>query len=232
MATPGSLFFALSLVCAAQAAGLGGAEATALPAPRLAFEAQAVVASGLTPGGQVAWFSIAREIAEYDATVVPRTDIATVAADGTARFALGRDVPFKSIWVAVDLASGAYIAGSPAGFPLKQVGFRGAGLLHNANRADQIDEGRSFVVVFLARPHLAVGAGPGDASGAWILAVGHGSDQDDNRGSDGRVTVSLDRLRPLAKSPAPPAHLAANDVVAVIDPIFMEMVLVRAGPLP
>jgi hypothetical protein len=225
-------FAVLSLACAIQAAGLVGGSAAAVPAPRLVFEAQAVVATGLSPGGQVAWFSIAREIADYAATVVPRMDIAAVAGDGTARFALGRNVPFKSIWIAVDLASGAFASGSPAGFPLEQMGWRGAGLLHNATRADQIDEARSFVVVFLARPHPAAGSSANDGSGAWFAAVGQGSDKDDGSSTEGRVTVSLDRLQSVGRSPAPPSHLGANDVVAVIDPTFMEMVLVRAGPLP
>src|ERR1044072_6438568 len=76
--------------------------------PVISFETAAVVASGITPGGKVVWFSVAREIAEHPSTIVPRQQVVEHSmGSGTVRLDFERDVPFQSIWVAVDLTTGA-----------------------------------------------------------------------------------------------------------------------------
>jgi hypothetical protein len=209
----------------------GTAYAAQQPAvnPVITFEDQAVALSGLTPGGQVAYFSIAREEAEYAATIVRRAGIATAVADGTVVVPLGVSVALKSIWVVVDLSSGSYAAQTPTAFPLRQVNWRAAGLLPNKDRADQINEGRAFVVFFVARPQAGSSSSSNADAGAWMGTVGDGSTDDDDGAADGQLTVSIDRLQPLGSSGAPPAHFQKKDVVAMIDPTFMEVVLVQAG---
>ena len=69
--------------------GLATAEATAKPV--ISFSPQAVAASGLTPGGKVVWFGVAREISQRTATLVRREEIVTDDdKDGAVRLELGR----------------------------------------------------------------------------------------------------------------------------------------------
>ena len=72
-----------------------------LAQPGVTLEPRAAVASGLTPGGQVVWLGVAREISEDLATIVRRDRLDVADAKGGARFELDRDVALKSIWVAV-----------------------------------------------------------------------------------------------------------------------------------
>ena len=75
--------------------------------PALSFELEAVVARGISPRGQAVWFSVAREISRQSINVVPRYEIVTDEdGDGAVRLELGKEVPLRSIWFAVDLATG------------------------------------------------------------------------------------------------------------------------------
>lgn len=87
--------------------------------PVVTFETSAVVAGGLTPKGQVVWFSVAREISRQATSVVPRIELGKDDdGDGTVRLDLDEDVPLRSIWFAVDLATGEAGVAAPEGFPL------------------------------------------------------------------------------------------------------------------
>lgn len=86
------------------------------PAPSLTFEPAAVVASGVTPKGKVVWFSVAREIADFAATVVRRDQVVEDEdGDGKVRLEIGTPIPLQSVWLAVDLASGAFAVAVPEG---------------------------------------------------------------------------------------------------------------------
>jgi hypothetical protein len=69
---------------------LGPSPAVAAVSPAIAFSPQRVIASGLTPGGQVVWFGIAREISQRVATIVRRTKIGEADKDGAAAPELGK----------------------------------------------------------------------------------------------------------------------------------------------
>ena len=180
-----------------------------LAQPAITFEPQAAVASGLTPGGQVVWFGVARESAEGVATIVRRDRIDTADAQGGARFDLDRDVPYKAIWVAIDLTTGTSAVATPANFPLVEVELPLSDLLPggaDSTVADAIQSGRDLVEVLLLRPGV----------GAWGLLAGRGGTNDEN-GGDGPMRVSLTRLQPVGTSPASPSRLAGNDLVVLID---------------
>jgi hypothetical protein len=69
-------------------------EALALD-PAISFAPEAVEASGLTPGGKVVWFGVAREISERSATIVRREKIVSDDdKDGDVTLDLGRPVPW------------------------------------------------------------------------------------------------------------------------------------------
>jgi hypothetical protein len=193
-------------------------------APTITFQPRSITVAGITPKGQALGFSVARELAEDDvATVVRRTQVLTDDdGDGKVEWDLDRDVPLRSIWVAVDLATGQVAAASPAGYPLRRVSWRGGGLGRGGAGADQVADIRSFVEVLLVRP----------GQGAWQLTVADGSAQDADGAADGKLAAALDRLEPvpgLPGIPGPPSRFDPSDVVVVLDPNRMELIVVQAG---
>jgi hypothetical protein len=193
--------------------------------PEITFQPRSLAVSGLSPKGQAVGYGIAREIAEDDvATVVRRAQLlADDDGDGKAEWALDREVPLRSIWVVVDLATGEVAAAAPEGYPLRRVDWRGVGLVRGNPRADRVEDARSFAEVLLVRP----------GQGAWRLTLGDGSDLDDDGKPDGRLAAALDRFEPFPGTSAPPPdRFDPRDVVVLIDPNQMELTVVQAGVKP
>jgi len=183
--------------------------------PRISFEKEAVIASGVTPGGKVVWFSIAREISLHTATIVPRQQVVEDTAKvGSVRFELDREVPFQSIWVAVDLTTGALDVAAPQGYPLRRFEVPASSLRHDESGDDWIESTRGYVALMLVRPE----------HGAWWSLVGDGGTDDDDGAYDGRLVASLPELREVEGSTLEaPESFAARDVVIVIDPNAMAV---------
>jgi len=183
--------------------------------PRISFEKEAVIASGVTPGGKVVWFSIAREISLHTATIVPRQQIVEDNAKaGSVRLELDREIPFQSIWVAVDLTTGALDVAVPQGYPLRRFEIPSSSLRHDESGDDWIESTRGYVAVMLVRPE----------NGAWWSLVGDGGMDDDDGAYDGRLLASLPELREVEGSDLEaPESFAAKDVVIVIDPNAMAV---------
>jgi hypothetical protein len=189
--------------------------------PAITFQKSSVTMAGVTARGQVVGFSVGREVAEDDvATVVRRSQVLTDDdGDGKVQWDLGRDVPLRSIWVAVDLATGQVAAAAPEGYPLRQVDWRGLGIVRGDPRSDRVEDARSFAEVLLVRPGV----------GAWRLTVGDGSDADDDGLPDGKLAAALDRMKPVDGTAEPPSRFDPRDVLVLVDPNRMELTVVQAG---
>lgn len=182
--------------------------------PELAFEESAVVASGIRSKGQVAWFSVAREIADDWATIVRREDVAEdTDGDGVVRFDLDRPVPLKSIWVAVDLTTGEYAVGTPEGFPLQQLDLPSRGLGRAASGPEWVESPGQLAEVLIVRP----------GAGAWGMTAGDGGEGDEGPRGDRRVTVSLPRFHGVRATAAAPERYSPRDLVFSIDPDLMKV---------
>ena len=190
-------------------------------APEISFQQRSVTVDGITAQGQVVWYSVAREVAEDDvATLVRRSGVRSDEdGDGKVSWDLEGDVPLRSLWVAVDLATSRLAVAAPEGYPLRRVEWRGRGLgRDDARAADRVEDLRTYADVLLVRP----------GEGAWRLTAGDGSPQDDEGAADGKLAVALDRMRPvegIAGEAAPPARFGVKDVVVLIDPNRMELVV-------
>lgn len=189
--------------------------------PVLAFEERAVVVSGLTPQGQVVWFSVAKQIEGGMAHFVRREEVLPDAdGDGAVRFELDRTVPLQSIWVAVDLATGAAAVGTPEGYTLRDASAppgRGRGV---AGRPDWVEEGREILEMLVVRP----------GQGAWGMTLGDGGANDEDGRGDGRSTAALARMRAVGTSTANPAPLERfepKDLVFAVDLDRMELLTER-----
>ncbi|HKI04138.1 MAG TPA: hypothetical protein VKK31_19315 [Thermoanaerobaculia bacterium] len=207
---------------------LSSLSSAALAQPAITLQQRSVTVEGITAKGQVVWFSMAREVSEDDvATLVRRAEAQTDGdGDGRVVWDLDREVPLRSIWVAVDLATGRADAVSPAGYPLRKVSWRGRGLARDQVRSDRVEDIRSYAEVLLVRP----------GEGAWRLTVGDGSEQDDDGAPDGKIAAALDRMRPVTGAVAgtageaePPKRFGPRDIVVLIDPNRMELTIVEAG---
>lgn len=187
--------------------------------PEISFRPGSVTVDGMAAQGQVVWYSVAREVAEDDvATLVRRSGVRVDDdGDGKVLWELEWEVPLRSIWVAVELATGRVAVATPEGYPLRRVGWRGRGLGRDNARADRVEDLRTYADVLLVRP----------GEGAWRLTAGDGSDQDDDGVADGKLAVALDRMRPVEgiAEAAPPSRFGSKDVVVLIDPNRMEVVV-------
>jgi len=187
--------------------------------PAITLSQRIVSVSGITPGAEVAWLSVAREIEDNSARVVRRGgSVLDDDKDGTVRWEIDRGVPWQSIWAAVDLASGAVALATPDGYPLRDVTPQhpghGNGL---AGRQDWDVDDRAIVHLLIARP----------GGGAWTITTGDGGDDDASRPGDGRLVASLARLHALGAAPAPPERFNPRDIVIAIDPDRMEVFVER-----
>ena len=184
----------------------------------ISFEPEAVVARAITSKGQAVWFSVAREISRRSIDVVPRHAIALDEdGDGAVRLELGQEVPLRSIWFAVDLATGETAVATPEGFPLLEMELPGNAIPAALNR---LDLERRFAYLVLVRPGV----------GAWHLRVGDGGESDDDGQPDGALRAALSGLTPVQEGGPPvPEHYSPQDVLHVIDPERMESAMVRIG---
>lgn len=186
--------------------------------PGISFEPDAVMVRGISPKGQTVWFSVAREISRRSTNVVPRHAIVTDEdGDGTVRLELGQEVPLRSIWFAVDLATGETTVAVPEGFPLLEMELPGDAIPAALNR---LDLERRFAYLLLVRPGV----------GAWQLRVGDGGASDEDGEPDGTLRAALSSLTPVLEGgPPPPERFSPRDVLLVIDPERMESTTVRIG---
>ena len=186
--------------------------------PTVSFETEGVVARGITPRGQAVWFSVAREVSRRSTNVVPRRVLATDDdGDGTVRLELGQEVPLRSIWFVVDLATGETGVATPEGFPLLEMDVPSRAIPAALNR---LDLDRRLVYLLLVRPGV----------GAWHLRIGDGGASDDDGEPDGTLRAALDSLAPVQESgPPPPEHFSPKDLLLIIDPERMESASVRIG---
>ncbi|MFY9824608.1 MAG: hypothetical protein WAM82_24740 [Thermoanaerobaculia bacterium] len=183
--------------------------------PAITFEDNAVVASGLSAGKTVVWFGIERSVdADYSSTLYQHYTTDTVASDGSARLALDHSVAAASIWVAVDLDTGAFGVAAPASSPLNQTAQTSSSLLQGAGAlTDQFVDTRVYVLGLAVRP----------GQGAWLFGGGDGGPRDLDKSANGQLSFALDEFDPLPGSPDAPAKAGSTDTWFVIDPQAMEI---------
>jgi len=202
------------------------AHGAAAAAPALGFGAQGLTGSGFSPGGQVVWFGSARLVAEdYYLTLAHFQSVTLADAGGAARYDLGKPLPPASVWVAVDLTTGAYALATPNGVPPRLADLPTLRTGSGAT-SDLVEDRRQLVAALLVRPGL----------GAWELTVGDGGPADEDGAGDGHLQFSLARMHPLvlatadaSLAPPAPARLATQDLLLVLGTDRLEVSLLPAG---
>lgn len=204
------------------------AAASAPPELAVSFEEAAVLAAGLTPGGDAVFWSVAREPLGYHQRIVPRSAVVVVDALGEARFALeeGGPVPLKSAWAVADVASGAFAVAAPPGFRLRQVPFPGRAFEVGApGVVNRLRHELESLYLLVVRPGV----------GAWQLEAWDRGPKDRSGADDGRVLTSLEDLEPLEPAgPDPPERFAGGDLIVVVEPAELRYYATRllGAPAP
>ncbi|MFY9824616.1 MAG: hypothetical protein WAM82_24780 [Thermoanaerobaculia bacterium] len=185
--------------------------------PAITFEDSAVVASGLSAGKTMAWFGVERLVdADYSSDLYQHYTTDTVAADGTVRLVLDRPVAAASIWVAVDLDTGAFDVAAPDSSHLNRTAQTSSRLLLGAGSVpDQFLDTRTYVLGLAVRP----------GQGAWLFGGGDGGPRDLDQSANGQLSFALDGFDALPGSPAAPAKAGSTDLWFVIDPAALEIAI-------
>lgn len=195
-----------------------------LAQPNLTFTPQSVLAAGLSPGGEVVFFAVARIPLGSHQRLEAHREVVAADGAGEAVLELADGVPRRSVWAVVDLASGDYALGTPEDYPLRQASLApeafdpgpGGGL-------DRIRHRHRRLELLLLRPGV----------GAWTLRAADGGEGDADGAADGTLTTALDALEPLTPAAQVVAALLPGDVVVVLDPERMNVTAARlAGTEP
>jgi hypothetical protein len=187
----------------------------------LTFKGQTVAASGLTPGKPVVWFGVEHRIdAGYSTDLTQHYEVGTAAADGTATLDLSQPPSPRSYWAAVDLGTGAYALSTPDGSAeIVRAAQRSSLDVAAGSRSDGLVDTRQYLMGLLVRPGV----------GAWTFAGADGGPRDEDANSDGHLRFALDGLNPLPGSSAAPSRVDQGDVWLIVDPLAMEITVLKGG---
>lgn len=198
---------------------VGGSASAATIA--LSLEPDGVSVADVTPGGQVALVALSRVAADAIVRVERRDELLTDDdRDGAVRLEVAGGPAARSVWVAVDLASGGWAVAYPAGYPARVLTLGRAGL---AAQAAAFDQPGSELEVLLVRP------GDATSAGVWRGALGDGAAGDADVVADGSLRVipaTLDRLGDRAA----PDGFATGDILVLLDPKVLSHAVIAVPP--
>ena len=175
------------------------------------FGPSSVVISDVTPGAQVYAFGVAIEFMGYYNAINGYEALLTVAPTSTTvEWDIGKSIPLRSVWFALDLASGSDAASpAPGYFPAVRVPFSETNFVRDAGGriVDLRYPGDHAWFVLVRRGH-----------GVWRELPTDGGGLDDDGKQDGFVTMRISRLQPKVGTIEPaPDSLEFGDVVFVIN---------------
>lgn len=187
----------------------------------ISFTSDAVQIGPVSPGGTVYAFSVAREPQGYHTNVVPREALlADENKDGIVEWRVGKSVPLRAIWLAVDLVSGDATAALSPGYRAKAIRLTDDHVKKDV-RGDITDLAYpgSLIEMIVVRP----------GTGVWAQTVGYRSTTDTGT-VRGRVGLPVERFKARANTKAPPpAKLQRGDVVFLLNSGRAEYTLYTVG---
>lgn len=194
--------------------------AAAQQAPVMTLGADSIVITGLTPKASVFAFGVAREKLGYFVDVVPRqVTLRDDDGDGRVEWPIEHGVALRSIWMAVDLTNGRYVASAPAEYGATRIALSDQHLKKFGGDVTKLAFPGTFVEFLVVRPEV----------GAWRSVAGLHGPQDEGTDED-RITVSTLRLEPQGDNHQPPPDkLKKDDVVFFVNSARAEYGIVRIG---
>lgn len=182
----------------------------------------AVVADGVTPGGNAVFFGVLHDNSSSIPGQVRKAAILKDDdGDGTVRFSMPDGVPPLGVWAVVDLSTGNAKLGSMRGFDITpyddavEQSFKGDVRGRFVRLEREMGEAEMLVV----RP----------GQGAWTLRGTEGGAEDDDSELNGQLVLPFSKLVSLTADDRPPGDVLPGDVVILINPRDMRAF---AGTLP
>jgi hypothetical protein len=211
----------LCLLFTAAVAGAATADRTPLT---VQFFDEAIVIGAVTRGGNVAVFGVAREMSDGHPPLprlVRRVEVlADQDRDGMVRLELGKPVPHVAMWTFVDLSTGASAALPSPGYEPTRLDLTEQLLKQdNAGQLKKLDLPFAEIDMLLVRP----------GTGVWRLNTAKYSQADESKHPEKPIRLDVESMLPVGNSPAAPHNFKPGDVLAIIDPRWMQYGLVEVG---
>ena len=184
------------------------------PTVSISFSATAVVVTDVPPGHDILVFGIAKEPSQYFTTQVQRERILSPApGEHSVTWDIGKTIARRSVWCAVDLRTGDFDVKAPPSGVLSRMTDGPSFLRDESGGLASIVHQRADAVVLLVTP----------GRGVWRLRSGDG-DSIDQDPAVARTRMPFTRFVSSDKNgPPPPKKLTSNDVIIVIDPLYLDV---------
>ncbi len=198
-------------------------ESSAADAPplQIAVGTASVRVTNATAGGDVILFSSSLD--SKRGLLWQYTEARSVAADGTGSLAFAPPwrVRFRSIWIAIDVASGRYAVGGPIGYDVAILPFPTQLLKKDADGVLGL-----FGAQILSADMVVVRP----KEGAWRATAIEANTGDADREKDGRLSFAIVDAIPIpGTKTSPPRRLKNGDVIAVTDTGVMQTFITEIG---
>lgn len=195
--------FFVSIIAVAVCAQGSGKDAKA--PLTLVFSSDTVTVSGAGRGHQVVVFGLG--IGNLGRYALLTRDVETPTdTDGDGIVTVTpRQLPYRSLWIAVDMEDGRYGVASPAG-ALPKLLEPSSGTWRSDLR--ELEVSRRFLEVLLVRPR----------GGAWTLRTTEGGPKDADGRRNGLLRIRLDRMQRLTDDSNGPPVALPKDLLVVVDP--------------
>ncbi len=189
----------------------------------LTFSSNGVLVDGVSPDSELAVFAASRVGLGYFVRVEVVREVLVADEAGHAEYRLPGELAPRSVWAAVDLASGEFALAAPSIDGLSEDPFSaGAFFTSDSGEVDRLRHDHRVIEALVVRPSWDE-----EARGVWSLRLADGDPATDADGLfDRTVTLALGSLEPLDGGP-PPSRFAVGDVVIMIDPDNLQVSAVR-----
>jgi hypothetical protein len=185
------------------------------PPLQIAVSNQDVLMTNVTPGGTVVFYSAS--IAN-DRGILRQRKVAAMVTDtartGSVTYSDGNAIPFRSVWVAVEMETGRFVVGGPVGYDLSLQSFPVTHLHGDTDGTIGVfDLNQVSGQMLVVRPK----------SGAWEVSAAEGGMGDADHARNGKLSLSVEDTQAIGNSGPPPKRLKNGDVIAVIDPHRLDV---------
>ena len=185
------------------------------PPLQIAVSTQDVRVTNVTPGGTVVIYSAGLA---NDGGLLRQREVGALVTDtahsGSVTFSDGHSIPFRSVWIAVDMETARYVVGGPPGYEMSVRSFPTLHLHGDGDGTIGVFDLRQLAgQMLVVRPK----------SGAWKVSAAEGGPNDADHIRNGQLSLSVEDAKPIGSSGPAPKRLKNGDIVAVIDPHRLDV---------
>jgi hypothetical protein len=182
------------------------------------FGPASVTASGVTPGADVVFFTVAIAPAGISGQLLRDVKVVSdTAKTGTVTLNVTDPMPPNGIWAVVDATNGAFAIARPTGWAVQYGRRAPRQFRYNGSDAVAFSNGGMYLDLLYVHP----------GEGVWEWTESDGSATDRDGVTDGFVTVSVDDAKPVGSTAGKPKALRPGGVLIAIDRIRMQVLVER-----